>query len=51
MWIKNNFEITVTNYGFKENCKTTITVLKIFVKLLKPQSPTDDFLQVTTKYM
>ena len=24
MWIKNNFEITVTNYGFKENCKTTI---------------------------
>ena len=23
-WIKNDFETTVINYDFKENCKTTI---------------------------
>ena len=24
-WIKNNFKTIVTNYGSKENCKTTFT--------------------------
>ena len=23
-WIKNNFEITVINYGFKKNCKIIV---------------------------
>ena len=42
--IKNNFETTKTivyDCGFKKNCKTTFctVVLRIFLKLLKPQLP------------
>ena len=42
MEFKIIFETTVTNCGFKENCKTTTHDygLRIFLKLLKPQSPT-----------
>ena len=42
MEFKIIFETTVTNCGFKENCKITTHDygLRIFLVLLKPQSPT-----------
>ena len=51
MEFKIIFETTVTNCGFKENCKTTTHDygLRIFLELLKPQSPTVVFLHSKKK--
>ena len=51
MEFKIIFETTVTNCGFKENCKITTHDygLRIFLELLKPQSPTVVFLHSKKK--
>ena len=52
-WIKNNFETTVNNYGFKENCKTIVTNygFKHIFETFKITVTNDSFLHLKKKFM